>query len=854
MRHSVFLASLASLALAAFVPAQGAMLPAPDTFPQPAEGHGAPGRLVEGAEQWLVEFRTRSFDLSALRAARERGASAADVAAIVRSYEQSATRDRAAFTAAVEKLGGRVYENYWIVNWSAIEIAFENVAAVRGLDGVARLTPNRYSYPAIKTATNGANHNSDAVNALGYKGKGIATAIMDTGLDSNSGTTGRAHRTFYEEGDLTKRNRMLANVQVGTELADNTHPHGTGVAGIAAGGNWGTAAADNGHAPVADIVGYSISNNPGGGSDAATMTKAWQSILADAVKHGIKTANNSYSGWSDPLDVTQQALDQCAITGDIMIIVAGGNAASSTLYSQSCANGIAVGAVNANSHTMASFSSRGPLNGDTQRFYPDIAACGVRTVMPQNDNENTNWTADGTSMAAPQVCGAATLLRSAVTTLTAEETKAILLATAQDISTQNSSFDRNAYGMGLLRDDSAMTLAQSSSGWGRATVDSTATTWQRPFPVQAGKTYRAVATWMRQVVTSKAWSDLNVEVLMGSTVLASSKTPRNLYEVAIFKAPATGSVLFRVTGVTMENNKQTFGWAFTEGSGPPLQSEYTKYGTGCPGAAQGCTVGFTNNWTQTLAAGSTTATEIAFMEFSHPVLNVCRADFYMSAKSSPVTVTVRLREYDTTAGAPGKVLGSGTVSVGTSAAMYSVPFSPMVRIEDNVLFFLTIDNTDKLNLPVSSTGTDSYHYDYRNGTWTFGTPAKWQYRVWSDNGLQIPVLSSKDTPGIGKTMQIELASARPSAPAVLVLGFSDTSWGAINLPFTYATGCQLLASGEVMIGLATSAGGTASVPLTLPNSNSLVGLRFYNQFLVVDPVNALGLVASNAGMGLVGDI
>ena len=122
MRHRFLSASLASLALAAFVPAQGAMLPAPDTFPQPAEGHGAPGRLVEGAEQWLVEFRTRSFDLTALRAARERGASAADVAAIVRSYEQSATRDRAAFTAAVEKLGRTVGQDIQVFTKEAVPL------------------------------------------------------------------------------------------------------------------------------------------------------------------------------------------------------------------------------------------------------------------------------------------------------------------------------------------------------------------------------------------------------------------------------------------------------------------------------------------------------------------------------------------------------------------------------------------------------------------------------------------------------------------------------------------------------------------------------------------------------------
>lgn len=851
MKTSQLLACVATLALAA-----GATTQVPvSVLPQPEAGHGIPGRLVPGAEQWLVEFQERSFDLSRLAAAREAGASAADVEAIVASYRAAVARDNAAFVASVEKLGGKVYEQYWIVNGAAIEIPFARVGAVKALPNVKVVSPNLRCYPLIKTATSGTNHNSDGVNALGYKGKqGVATAIVDTGLDSNCGSKNRPHRTFYEDGDINKRNRLLANVQVGTVTADNSHPHGTGVAGIAAGGTWGSSGGDNGHAPHADIVGYAISNNSGGGSSQAVITKAWQQVLADAVKYGIKTANNSYSGWSNPLDLTQQAQDACARTGDIMIVVAAGNSSSSTLYSQSCANGLAVAALTANSHTVASFSSRGPLNGDTARFYPDIAACGVATIMPDNDNETANYTASGTSMASPQVCGAATLIRTAVPALKAEETKAILLATAQDISTKNSSLNRNAYGMGMLRDDSAMTLALNRAGWGRGVVDSTTTTWQRPFTVSTGKTYRAVISWMRQVMTSRNWSDLNVEILQGSTVIASSKTTRNLYEVVIFKATFTGTALMRVTGNFIENNKQEFGWAFTEGSGPPIQSEYTAFGTGCAGASQGCSLGFSTNWTKTVGAKTSNATEICFMEFGHPVLNVCRVDFWMSAKSSPTTINVKIREYDNTKGEPGKVLAATTLNVSTTPGLHTVTISPTVRIAENELFFISIDNISKLNLPVSTTGSDSYHYQLVGTNWSFAADTKWQYQVWSDKGQRVPVLSNTGTPAVGGSFSVDLANARSNTAAVFVLGLSDSKWGAFNLPLMFMPGCNLLASGDVLTGLATSGTGTASVTIPIPNNKALAGALFFNQFLVVDPANAIGIIATNGGRAKIGDV
>src|SRR5262249_58426596 len=88
------------------------------------------------------------------------------------------------------------------------------------------------------------------------------------------------------------------------------------------------------------------------------------------------------------------------------------------------------------------------------------AGCGVGRVMPMHESETSNYTASGTSMASPQVCGAAALVKAARPGSSAREIKAILLATTESIVAQNPGYDRNAYGLGFLRDDLAVALAQ----------------------------------------------------------------------------------------------------------------------------------------------------------------------------------------------------------------------------------------------------------------------------------------------------------------------------------------------------------------------------------------------------------
>lgn len=823
----------------------------------PADGHGLPGQRV-GTEQWIVHFKTRSFNLDALRNAVRAGASADRVEAMIAQLEDKAMQEQQAFKQALRELGGDTCIHYWLINSCAIEVPHAQLGRVRALPNVARLEPNLPVVPLIKEATSSSNHNSDLVNSQGFTGKGIATAIVDTGLDAKCGTKNRPHRTFYVDGDIKKANRLLANRQVGSFAPDNTHPHGTGVAGIAAGGMWGSSGADNGHAPEAGVVGYSLSNSASGGSDVATMAKSWQMVATDAVRYKIKTANNSYSGGrnSNPLDAIQQSLDTCAHTMDVCIVVAAGNSASSTAVSQPAVNGISVGALTATRHTVATFSSRGPHAGVSGMFFPNISACGVNTVMPRNDNESADYRASGTSMAAPQVCGAATLIRAAVPQLTAESTKAILLATALDISSKNRSApynSRNAYGMGMLRDDMAMRLARKASQHGMAKVTSSAKTWQRIFPVSAGKTYRASIAWMRQVMTSRAWSNLDVEVRVGSTVVGSSKTAVNTDETVIFTPATSGAAIIRVTGVTIEKDSQDFGWAFTEATPAPFEAKFDTFGSGCRSASQSCQVVVSENWTKTAANETTSVGEIAILDYGRPELRACGLDIFAKSRSGSVQVTLGIREYDNSTGEPGKVLVSRKVTVTSTAMLHSVRF-PEVTIPKGGLYMPFFDNADKIVLPSATSGTTHVHYELAASKWS--TPQykhNFRFRVHSNPGLKVPALSSSDTPILGKAMAIELANAPSSRPAVLAIGLSNAQWGAIKLPLAYANPCSLLVSLDVLIATSSNAAGLATVNLPIPNDSNLVRAKIYQQFLVADSVNAIGLIGSNAGVGTIGD-
>jgi hypothetical protein len=191
-------------------------------------------------------------------------------------------------------------------------------------------------------------------------------------------------------------------------------------------------------------------------------------------------------------------------------------------------------------------------------------------------------------MASPQVCGAAGLVRNANQSLNAQETKAILLATTENIATQNPALTRQAYGQGYLRDDRAVALATTVGAAFTRVLSATGTPQTHAIGVTANQNYRVVLCWPRRLGTSNstAWSNLALRVLNGATVVVSSDDARMLYEAVTFTAPSTGTYNIEVSATSLEGGLPIeYSIAHTATPVGYVGGAFTTFGSGCNGTA-----------------------------------------------------------------------------------------------------------------------------------------------------------------------------------------------------------------------------------------------------------------------------
>ena len=71
-------------------------------------------------------------------------------------------------------------------------------------------------------------------------------------------------------------------------------------------------------------------------------------------------------------------------------------------------------------------------------------------------------------------------------------------------------------------------------------------------------------------------------------------------------------------------------------------------------------------------------------------------------------------------------------------------------------------------------------------------------------------------------------------------------------PLPNAPGSDLLAAADATQFMFTSATGTATNSLVVPNSTSYIGLELFHQWAVFDAANPLGIVVSDAGKAWLG--
>jgi serine protease AprX len=287
-------------------------------------------------------------------------------------------------------------------------------------------------------------------------GKGVAVAVIDSGVQPSKDLTGTRIRAFVDF--VSGRTRPY-----------DDYGHGTHVAHIIAGNGSLSKGRYAGAAPAADIVALKVLDGQGRGTTSKVLA-ALDWVLANYKTYNIRVVNLSLGhpvydeAADDPLVQAVEALSKRGV----VVVVASGNlgklrSTGQIVYGSVTSPGnapsaVTVGAANTNGTSVrnddfvADFSGRGPTRFE-HAIKPDLVAPGyaimakvaspsyLATTYRTLVNSSGHMRLNGTSMATPVVAGAAALMLSANTGLSAHTVKAVLQYTSQrlpgaDVMTQ----------------------------------------------------------------------------------------------------------------------------------------------------------------------------------------------------------------------------------------------------------------------------------------------------------------------------------------------------------------------------------------------------------------------------------
>jgi hypothetical protein len=261
-------------------------------------------------------------------------------------------------------------------------------------------------------------------------------------------------------------------------------------------------------------------------------------------------------------------------------------------------------------------------------------------------------------------------------------------------------------------------------------------------------------------------------------------------------------------------------------------------------------------------------------EYAYPVnvsattVTVCSGVRFFTRSLGGVK-TVEARIYLPSAANPlipdRKALEVTKMTVGPNAAYYVANFSKPHVIKGK--FWVSYDNYDTYtsttygstvvsasDLSSGSPITTVYWWRPGRTSWTATVSIKNPaYDIMTAGGAPA-LLSTTTLPTLGKLFQLDLTQS-PNGVVVGIFGASSTAYGPIKLPLdlgAVAPGCFVFQSFDLLLA-AGAASGSAKVSLPIPNNNALLGVKFLNQWLILNKgANALGLTFSNGGEGTIG--
>ncbi len=355
---------------------------------------------------------------------------------------------------------GEVKASFDILNGCAMRTSAVNLAAISNLSGVEMVYEDKRVHTLLDSAlaeikANGVVTGTGAGERI--RGDGVTIAVIDTGIDAN-----HACLDDLDDDPSTNDPKVIAfkDFVNSRDKCYDDNGHGTHCAAIAAGTGGGSKYV--GVAPGAELVGVKVLDSRGSGyiSDVISGIE-W--CVQEKEKYNIKVISLSLGAGinSDGSTPLEEACDT-AVDAGLVVCVAAGNTGpgNDTVGIPGCAKKvITVGAVDDNGKA-ASFSARG--NTSDERLKPDLCAVGVQ-VTAAKANSDQYITLSGTSMATPEVAGAAALLFECNPNLKPSEIKSVLLECAED---KGQTGPDKTYGYGVVDVESAVKMVLSKSGQG----------------------------------------------------------------------------------------------------------------------------------------------------------------------------------------------------------------------------------------------------------------------------------------------------------------------------------------------------------------------------------------------------
>lgn len=327
-------------------------------------------------------------------------------------------------------------ESFRVLPGSALTVSGDNLEKIAKTDGVKGIyMDQKLKVMALPDEDNTSSSISatkrlidDPRSDKSYTGKGVTVALIDTGADSDHEALAGKILAFKD----------FVNNQTS---AYDDNGHGTHCASLIA-GKMGT-----GVAPGADLVVVKVMDRSGACYTSDAL-KALDWCLENKDLYGIRVISFSVGGEnpSEGVSLLDEACNKMVQEGMVMCVAAGNSGPddSSIVIPGDAENVITVGAVDI-SGEIFKLSSRGPTaNGEVK---PDLVAQGVDVVSALAWSKNGKSSVSGTSMAVPQVSGAAAVLEEADEDLGPADVKRVLLKTADDLGPPGQD---NTYGYGAL--------------------------------------------------------------------------------------------------------------------------------------------------------------------------------------------------------------------------------------------------------------------------------------------------------------------------------------------------------------------------------------------------------------------